>query len=72
MLLADPEQSRSLLANFIIPLLPWVVLFFFVWLSGRWQSRPSMKLITEMRQHIAAVEAKLDRLIELLEKNERG
>jgi hypothetical protein len=72
MLLADAEQPRSILANFIIPLLPWFVLFFFVWLSGRWQSRPAMKLISELRQHMVSIEAKLDRLIEAIEKRNSG
>lgn len=68
MLLADAEEPRSLLANVILPLLPWFFLSFFVWLSGRWQSRPAMKLISEMRQHMASIEIKLDRLIEAIEK----
>ncbi|HEX8324773.1 MAG TPA: hypothetical protein VF595_12770 [Tepidisphaeraceae bacterium] len=69
MFLAQAEPSTPLWALIIMPLLPWAVLFVFVWLIVRWQS----KIITrQSREQTAALEAKLDRVIKVIEQRKGG
>ena len=79
MLLADVEQQNSLL-NLFMPALPWLLVIGFLWLfvifvwffvvrSLRGKARDNTN---RAYTHWTAVEAKLDRLIELLERQKPG
>jgi uncharacterized membrane protein len=67
MILAEADAS-PLWIRIVFPLLPWAFLLLVVWLFVRWQSRVTAKLL---RRHMEAVEAKLDRLIEVTERINR-
>jgi ATP-dependent Zn protease len=68
MLLADTDTT-PLWARIVVPLIPWLFLVGVVWLFVTWQARTTAKIL---RRHTEAVEAKLDRLIELLERPDKG
>jgi uncharacterized membrane protein len=68
MIIAEADQS-PLWATVLLPLLPWAVILIVVWLFVGWQSRVTARLL---RRHTEAVEAKLDRLIEVIERNGKG
>jgi Tfp pilus assembly protein PilX len=77
LLLAQTTQPTTMsLADWIIPLIPWVVVFgivavVFRRVIGR-QNRITAEHIERMRLHMLAVEAKLDRLIEQGERRSGG
>jgi cbb3-type cytochrome oxidase subunit 3 len=72
LLLAQATQPATGLIDFIAPLIPWVIIFLCVWIFvfrvQRRQSRMVAERTVAERLHHAAVEAKLDRLIELAER----
>ncbi len=68
MLLADTDTS-PLWVRIVIPLIPWFFLIAVVWLFVTWQARVTARML---RKHTEAVEAKLDRVIELLERSGKG
>jgi Tfp pilus assembly protein PilW len=63
------------LGEFLISLIPWLLILGFVivvfWGTRR-QYRINAQHVERMRLHMAAVEAKLDRLIELSERRSGG
>jgi hypothetical protein len=75
-LLAQTQPTSVSLTEILIPLIPWVVVFgvivvVFRRLIGR-QNRMTAEHIERMRQHMIAVETKLDRLIEQGERRSAG
>jgi len=72
MLLGQTTQPANLLVDFIVPLVPWILIFGFLWFfvlrTQRRQSKTVLEQQARTREHQAAVEAKLDRLIELAER----
>ena len=67
------SQPTATLMDFVVPLIPWLLIFVFIWFFvfrvTRRQSAVNAGYMERARQHMDAVEAKLDRLITL---NERG
>jgi len=66
------SQPTATLMDFVLPLIPWLLIFAFIWffvfriLRGNLQ-RTNVHM-DRARQHMDAVEAKLDRLIALNEQ----
>ena len=82
MLLAQTRLGPNILTDILMPLLPWLLIFGFIWFFiFRKVMRQTKKTIesldrtqahqAEVRAHQANVEAKLDRLIELTEQRNR-
>jgi ATP-dependent Zn protease len=66
MILADAAVADSpLWVRIVFPIIPWVILFVLLWFVVKWQARATAKLL---RRQIESVEAKLDRLIEVMER----
>jgi uncharacterized membrane protein len=63
MIIADVDP---LWTRIVGSLIPWMLLTSVIWMFVRWQSRVTSRMI---QNHVAAVEKKLDRIIELLEIN---
>ncbi len=61
------QPTTTNLLDLLIALIPWLILFPFLWYVvfrfARRQTRMNVEHIERMRQHMLAVEAKLDRLI---------
>jgi Tfp pilus assembly protein PilX len=76
MLLAQTQPTTTNLSDLIVPLIPWVVVFGIIVVVFRKlivrQNRMTAEHIERMRQHMLAVEAKLDRLIEQGERRSGG
>ena len=79
MLLAQtqtPPPQTINLVEALLPLIPWLVVFFIVVLvigrTIRRQNQVTAQHVERMRHHMAAVEAKLDRLIEIGERRGGG
>jgi hypothetical protein len=68
MVLVQTQPTVIPLGDFLVTLLPWVVVFGVMLFVFRRvivrQNRMTAEHIERMRQHMIAVEAKLDRLIE--------
>jgi preprotein translocase subunit YajC len=76
MFIAQTTQTANPLIEIIIPLIPWVMLAAFIWffvlrLQKR-QSEASAEQMAITRKHQAALEAKLDRLIDVTEQRGKG
>ncbi|MGN6505090.1 MAG: hypothetical protein ACTHM6_05945 [Tepidisphaeraceae bacterium] len=75
MILAQAQQQVPLLDVFL-PMLPWAIIFVFFWVFCYRRLRGERIKVEDTnaraKEHWAAVEAKLDRVIELLEDRSRG
>ena len=76
MFVAQTTQPSNDLTNIIVPLIPWIIVFAFVWFFvfrlQRRQSKANIDQIAVTRRHQAAVEDKLDRLIGVIEHRSNG
>lgn len=71
MLLGQTTQPVSLLEVFV-PLMPWVLVFVCIWFVVYRSLKSANAHQTRAQAHWAAVEAKLGRLIELVERQSGG
>jgi hypothetical protein len=74
-LLAQVEE-QSIWLNIVLPLIPWIIVFGAIWIlvfRGLRSERARVRQSNERAHaHWDAVEAKLDRIIQLLEQRQRG
>ncbi len=72
MLIAQTTQTTINVADFVLPLIPWVVVFVFVWFVVLRMLRGQNAQMRRAREHWEAVEKKLDRLIDIAERRDKG
>ncbi len=72
MLIAQTTQTTINVADFLLPLIPWVLVFIFVWFFVFRMLRGQNSHMRRAQEHWRAVEAKLDRLIEIAERRDKG
>lgn len=70
-LIAQATQPSINLADFVLPIIPWLIVFGFVWFLVLRMLRGQNAHMRRAREHWDAVERKLDRLIELAERREK-
>ena len=68
LLLAQTQPTTTNLVEFLVSLIPWIIILGIILVSFRLVIRRNIRMTTEhierMRQHMIAVESKLDRLVE--------
>ena len=72
MLIAQTTQTTINLADFVVPLIPWIVVFVLVWFVVLRMLRGQNSHMQRAREHWEAVENKLDRLIDIAERRDKG
>lgn len=72
MLIAQTTQTTINMADVVLPLVPWVVVFVFVWFVVFRMLRGQNAQMSRAREHWEAVEKKLDRLIDIAERRDKG
>jgi ATP-dependent Zn protease len=72
MLIAQTTQTTINVADFLLPLLPWILVFLFVWFIVFRTLRGQNSHMSRAQEHWRNVEAKLDRLIEIAERHDKG
>jgi flagellar biosynthesis/type III secretory pathway M-ring protein FliF/YscJ len=72
MLIAQTTQTTTNVADFVLPLIPWIVVFIFVWFVVLRMRRGQNAHMRRAREHWEAVEKKLDRLIDIAERRDKG
>lgn len=71
MLIAQTTQTATNIADIVLPLIPWVVVFVFVWFVLLRMFRHQNAQMRRAREHWDAVEKKLDRLIDIAERRDK-
>ena len=76
LILAQSQPANNTLMDSLLALIPWLVLFILIWVFVfriiRSQTKTNAGYMARAKQHMDAVEAKLDRLIELSERRNDG
>lgn len=72
MFIAQTTQPTINLMDFLISLIPWVFVFLVVWFAVFRMVRRQNAHMARARDHWQALEAKLDRLIEIAERGQHG
>ena len=71
-MLAQTQPTTLNLADTILPLLPWVVVFVVVWFFVLRITRRQSRQISQAIEQRRVIQEKLDRIIALLEERNRG
>jgi flagellar biosynthesis/type III secretory pathway M-ring protein FliF/YscJ len=71
-MLAQTQPTSINLADSILPLLPWVIVFIVVWFFVFRLVRRQTGQISQAVEQRRAIQEKLDRIIALLEERNRG